>query len=124
PADMQVQRLEDSPRSSRNRPGHVPNRRFYGRSLPDPDQVELAASVLNRAERVMILAGQGAAGAVSELEKSADLLAAPVAKALLGKAILPDDHPHSTGGIGMLGTLPSEEAMEGCDALLIVGSTF
>ncbi|WP_372022010.1 thiamine pyrophosphate-binding protein (plasmid) [Tistrella mobilis] len=124
PADMQVQRLEDSPRSSRNRPGHVPNRRFYGRSLPDPDQVELAASILNRAERVMILAGQGAAGAVAELEKTADLLAAPVAKALLGKAILPEDHPHSTGGIGMLGTLPSEEAMEGCDALLIVGSTF
>ena len=71
-----------------------------------------------------ILAGRGALGARAELERTADLLAAPVAKALLGKAVLPDDHPHTTGGIGILGTLPSQEAMEHCDALLIVGSTF
>jgi pyruvate dehydrogenase (quinone) len=72
----------------------------------------------------MILAGRGAIGARAELERTADLLAAPVAKALLGKAVLPDDHSHSTGGIGILGTLPSQEGMEQCDALLIVGSTF
>jgi pyruvate dehydrogenase (quinone) len=57
-------------------------------------------------------------------ERTAELLAAPVAKALLGKAALPDHHPDSTGGIGILGTLPSQGAMEQCDALLIVGSTF
>ncbi|TIT54148.1 MAG: pyruvate oxidase, partial [Mesorhizobium sp.] len=63
-------------------------------------------------------------GAASELERTAQLLQAPVAKALLGKAVLPDDHPYTTGGIGILGTLASQDMMENCDAVLIVGSTF
>jgi pyruvate dehydrogenase (quinone) len=122
--DIQEQSLEHSERSRRNRPAHVPNRWFEGRRLPDERQLEKAAVVLNAASKVAILAGRGALGARDELERTADLLAAPVAKALLGKAALPDDHPHSTGGIGILGTLPSQEAMEQCDALLIVGSSF
>lgn len=122
--DVQEETLDDASRSKRNRPSHTPDRWFEGGGLPAEEQIEKAAEILNRASRVAILAGRGALVARRELEEAADLLGAPVAKALLGKAALPDDHPHSTGGIGILGTLPSQEAMEECDALLIVGSTF
>lgn len=122
--DVQEQALSEAKRSKRNQPGHVPNRWFEGRRLPTERDIDEAAALLNGASRVMVLAGRGALGASAELERTADLLAAPVAKALLGKVVLPDEHPHSTGGIGMLGTLPSQEAMERCDALLIVGSAF
>ncbi|WP_424811357.1 thiamine pyrophosphate-dependent enzyme [Roseococcus sp. YIM B11640] len=123
-SDVQEQDLGAAERSKRNKPGHVPNRWFEGRRLPREEELAKAAEILNSAQRVAILAGRGALGAQAELERTADLLAAPVAKALLGKAVLPDDHPHSTGGIGILGTRPSQEAMEQCDALLVVGSTF
>ena len=122
--DVQEHSLDQAQRSKRNRPGHVPNRWFDGYRLPSEEELEKAAVILNCASKVVILAGRGALGARAELERTAELLAAPVAKALLGKAALPDHHPHSTGGIGILGTLPSQEAMEQCDALLIVGSTF
>lgn len=122
--DIQEQDIGEAKRSKRNRPGHVPNRWFEGRRLPDEGELDKAAAILNRASKVAILAGRGALDASLELEKTAELLAAPIAKALLGKAVLPDDHPHVTGGIGILGTLPSQEIMERCDALLIVGSTF
>ncbi|WP_065752748.1 thiamine pyrophosphate-dependent enzyme [Bradyrhizobium paxllaeri] len=122
--DVQEQTLDATKRSKRNRPRHVPNRWFEGRRLPTERELDAAAEILNRASRVAILAGRGAIEAREELERAADLLGAPVAKALLGKAVLPDDHPLTTGGIGILGTLPSQELMESCDALLIVGSTF
>jgi pyruvate dehydrogenase (quinone) len=91
---------------------------------PSDDDVKRAAELLNEGKRVAILAGQGALGARKELIETAELLGAPVIKALLGKAVLPDAHPLTTGGIGLLGTRPSQEAMEACDTLLIVGSTF
>jgi pyruvate dehydrogenase (quinone) len=122
--DVQEQSLADAPRSKRNQPKHVPNQWFEGRRLPRDEEIDAAAEILNAASRVAILAGRGALGARTELEHTADLLGAPVAKALLGKAVLPDRHPLTTGGIGLLGTRPSQEVMEGCDALLIVGSTF
>src|SRR4051812_38339728 len=90
--------------------------------LARDDELDQAAEILNAASRVAILAGRGALGARAELESTADLLGAPVAKALLGiysKAVLPETHPLTTGGIGLLGTRPSQGAMEGCDALLI-----
>jgi pyruvate dehydrogenase (quinone)/pyruvate oxidase len=71
---------------------------------------------------VAILAGRGALKAGTQLEKAAEILGAPIIKALLGKSCVPDDSPYTTGGLGLLGTLPSEEAMEECDTLLIVGS--
>ncbi|MGI6852771.1 thiamine pyrophosphate-dependent enzyme [Mesorhizobium sp. 1B3] len=123
-SDVQEQDLQQAKRSKRNRPAHTPDRWFHGNDLPDPAQVERAAEILNQAAKVAILAGRGALTARAELERAADLLAAPVAKALLGKAVLPDDHPHGTGGIGILGTEPSQQALQQCDALLIVGSTF
>jgi pyruvate dehydrogenase (quinone)/pyruvate decarboxylase len=90
---------------------------------PSPDQIAAAANILNSGRKIAILAGQGALPARVELEDVADILAAPVAKSLLGKALMPDDSPLTTGGIGHLGTLPSRQIMEECDTLLILGST-
>ena len=123
-SDVQEMENDEKTRSRRNRPGHAPNHWFEGNKQPDEVELEKAAEILNDASKVAILVGRGALRARAELEKTADLLGAPIAKALLGKAVLPDDHPYTTGGIGILGTLPSQEIMEECDALLIVGSTF
>ncbi|MCG7508275.1 thiamine pyrophosphate-dependent enzyme [Mesorhizobium retamae] len=123
-SDVQEMSTGEAERSQRNRPGHSPNQWFEGSKRPDEAEIEKAAAILNDASKVAILAGRGALKARAELEMTADLLAAPIAKALLGKAVLPDDHSHATGGIGILGTLPSQEIMEECDALLIIGSTF
>ena len=79
---------------------------------------------MNNGKKVAILAGRGALGAADELEQAAELLGAPIIKALLGKAAVPDDSPYTTGGIGLLGTKPSQEAMENCDTLLMVGTSF
>jgi pyruvate dehydrogenase (quinone) len=92
-------------------------------AAPREEELRAAADLLNNANKVAILAGQGALGARAEVERTADLLAAPVARALLGRAVLPDDSPFSTGGIGHLGTEPSQWAMHNCDAVLILGST-
>jgi hypothetical protein len=72
-------------------------------------------------KKIAIMAGRGALGAGEELETLADLLAAPIVKPLLGKACVPDHSPYTTGGIGLLGTAPSQDALEECDTLLIVG---
>jgi pyruvate dehydrogenase (quinone) len=92
--------------------------------VPHVRELERAAAVLNEGSRVAILAGAGALGAADELVQLADVLGAGVAKALLGKAALPDDLPFVTGSIGMLGTRPSWKLMERCDTLLVVGSGF
>jgi pyruvate dehydrogenase (quinone) len=92
-------------------------------AAPRAEDLRAAADLLNSGRKVAILAGQGALAARTEVENVAERLAAPVARALLGRAVLPDDSPLSTGGIGHLGTEPSEWAMHNCDALLILGST-
>jgi pyruvate dehydrogenase (quinone) len=94
------------------------------RVLPQEDELERAAEVLNSGERVAMLVGQGALHATEEVIETAELLGAGVAKALLGKAAVPDDLPFVTGSIGLLGTQPSWELMKGCDTLLVVGSSF
>ncbi len=91
---------------------------------PDPAQLQAAADVLNEGRRVAILAGAGALHATDELIEVAERLGAGVAKALLGKAAVPDDLPFVTGSIGLLGTQPSWEMMERCDTLLMVGTNF
>ncbi|MFL6451125.1 MAG: thiamine pyrophosphate-dependent enzyme [Bryobacteraceae bacterium] len=90
---------------------------------PSAEQLRRAADLLNGGNKVAILVGQGALDARQEVTHVADALGAPVAKALLGKAVLPDDSPFTTGGIGHLGTQPSEWAMHTCDTVLIIGST-
>ena len=94
------------------------------RIVPDNESLRRAADVLNKGERVAILAGQGALGAEAELLQVADTLGAGIAKALLGRAVVPDDVPYVTGSIGLLGTRPSYELMTGCDTLMMVGSSF
>ncbi|MBA3567237.1 MAG: thiamine pyrophosphate-requiring protein [Actinobacteria bacterium] len=94
------------------------------RVVPFDDDLDRAAELLNAGERVAILAGQGALHATDELIEVAEVLGAGVAKALLGKAALPDDLPFVTGSIGLLGTKPSWELMTGCDTLLMVGTSF
>jgi pyruvate dehydrogenase (quinone) len=91
-----------------------------------PKHVDLqrAAEILNSGEKVAMLIGQGAAHAADEVVQVAELLGAGVAKALNGRAALPDDLPFVTGSIGLLGTKPSHDMMMGCDTLLIVGSNF
>ena len=92
--------------------------------VPDDIALREAAEILNAGEKVAILVGQGAKDAFAEVEQVADLLGAGAARALNGRAVLPDDLPWVTGSIGLLGTLPSYELMEGCDTLLMVGSNF
>lgn len=94
------------------------------RVVPQQAELERAAQVLNEGERVAMLVGAGALGCERELLEVADLLGAGVAKALLGKAVLPDDLPHVTGSIGLLGTEPSDLMMQRCDTLLMVGTSF
>lgn len=94
------------------------------RLLPAEKELQAAAEILNAGQRVAILIGAGAFGAAEEVEQVAELLGAGVAKALLGKAVLPDDLPYVTGAIGMLGTKASWELMDGCDTLLMIGSSF
>lgn len=91
---------------------------------PSAELLERAAEILNAGQKVAILAGHGAIHARAELEQLADLLGAPVVKPLLGKSAVPDDSPYSTGGLGLLGTRPSEDVMEQCDTLLIIGSSY
>lgn len=92
--------------------------------LPGKVQLERAARILNEGTRVAILVGRGCLSARDEILMLAEKLGAPIVKALLGKAVVPDDHPYTTGGIGLLGTAPSQDVMEACDTLLIVGSSF
>lgn len=92
--------------------------------VPHESELQAAAEILNAGERVAILAGAGALHATDELIETAELLGAGIAKALLGKAAVPDDLPFVTGSIGLLGTEPSWEMMNGCDTLLMVGSAF
>ncbi len=94
------------------------------RVLPHERDVEHAAEILNDVEKVAILIGQGARGAADEVEDVADLLGAGVAKALLGKDVLADDLPFVTGAVGLLGTIPSNDMLMGCDTLLMVGTSF
>ncbi|HMR65732.1 MAG TPA: thiamine pyrophosphate-requiring protein, partial [Anaerolineae bacterium] len=88
------------------------------------DEIQRAAEVLNSGQKVAILIGAGARRAAAEVVQVADLLGAGVAKALLGKDVLPDDLPFVTGSIGLLGTEPSDYMMKNCDTLLMIGSSF
>jgi pyruvate dehydrogenase (quinone)/pyruvate oxidase len=124
PVDFQEQEIKERQRSKRNIAHHTSD--VYARSarLPHHADLEKAAEILNAGKKVAILAGRGALNATDELEKAAEILGAPIVKALLGKAAVPDDSPYTTGSIGLLGTKPSQEVIEDCDTLLMVGSSF
>jgi pyruvate dehydrogenase (quinone) len=92
--------------------------------VPQAKSVKAAADILNGCKKTVIMVGQGALHAGDMVEKAADVMGAPIVKALLGKAVVPDDSPYTTGGLGLLGTAPSEQAMEECDSLLLIGTSF
>jgi pyruvate dehydrogenase (quinone)/pyruvate oxidase len=122
---VDIQEMEaGAQRSKRNVKDHTSDIYARGARLPAEDELARAAEVLNAGRKVAILAGRGALRATDELEQAAERLAAPVVKALLGKAAVPDDSPYTTGTIGLLGTRPSQEALEECDTLLMVGTSF
>ncbi|MDY6948246.1 MAG: thiamine pyrophosphate-requiring protein [Pseudomonadota bacterium] len=123
PNDMQeLEAPDEQPREH----GFVISGVGYAQPKPVPSAAELsaAADILNAGSKVAILVGAGALQATDELIEVADKLGAGVAKALLGKAALPDDLKFVTGAIGLLGTRPSWQMMEECDTLLMVGTCF
>jgi pyruvate dehydrogenase (quinone) len=122
PVDVQHAPAEDPGRSH----GSVFSSAAWSRPrvLPEDEDLRRAADVLNAGRKVAMLIGQGAAGAQDEVIEAADVLGAGVAKALNGRAALPDDLPFVTGSIGLLGTKTSSDMMADCDTLLMVGSNF
>jgi len=114
----------DGQRSKANVASHSGDVYSEALPLPPPAALRKAADILNGGARVAILAGRGCLTARAEILAVAEKLAAPIVKPLLGKAVVPDDHPYTTGGIGLLGTAPSQEVLEECDTLLIAGSSF
>jgi len=119
-----TQDMETDERSKRNVPNHSSEVPAESGRMPPEKDLERAAAILNEGKKIVILAGQGALNASEELIRVAERLAAPIVKALLGKAVVPDDCPYATGGIGLLGTRASQEALETCDTLLLAGTSF
>ncbi len=123
PSDLQEEPYEAPGHEFKQVPSSDPS--FAHPALaPADDQVRHAADILNAGSKVAVLIGQGARSAAAQVRQLAELTGAGVAKALLGKDVLPDDLPYVTGSIGLLGTRPSYELMRDCDTLLIVGSNF
>lgn len=122
PTDIQDEKSDE--RSKRNVPNHTGTVPARSARLPEEHALLRAAEVLNEGKKIAILVGQGALDARDEVLAVAERLGAPIVKALLGKAVVPDDSVYTTGGIGLLGTKPSQEAVEECDTLLIAGSSF
>ena len=123
PVDLQEQ--EGGERSKRNIRHYADTAVLArGGGVPSDRNLQAAADLLNEGKKVAMLVGRGALGAGDEIEQLAEILGAPVIKALLGKAVIPDDSPYTTGGIGLLGTRPSEDALAACDTLLMIGTSF
>ena len=124
PVDVQDTPVSQGNRSKRNAAHHVSNNMASSAPLAPQADLERAAEVINAGKKIAILAGQGALRASDELIQLADKLGAPIIKALLGRACVPDDSPYTTGSIGLLGTRPSQDAIEGCDTLVMIGTSF
>jgi pyruvate dehydrogenase (quinone) len=124
PKDIQDWDGDDAQRTNMNISRHSGDVFADGAAVPTQEQLRLAAEIINQGSRVAILAGRGCLDARSEILELADKSAAPIVKALLGKGVVPDDNPLTTGGLGLLGTAPSQDAMHECDTLVIAGSSF
>ncbi|MDE2027657.1 MAG: pyruvate oxidase, partial [Candidatus Omnitrophica bacterium] len=123
PKDIQEWRMNGQA-SSANVPAHSAS--IYSMSRPVPSHAELivAAAIINMGKRVVILVGRGALDAREEILQLAVMTQGVIIKALLGKAVVPDDNPYTTGGLGLLGTAPSQDAMQECDTLVMAGTSF
>jgi pyruvate dehydrogenase (quinone) len=124
PKDIQEWTTSDLERSDANIPGHSADLYAAAYPLPSPELLQLAADIINHGKKVAILAGAGCLRARAEILQLAERVAGPIIKPLLGKAVVPDDSPYTTGGIGLLGTAPSQYALADCDTLIIAGSSF
>jgi pyruvate dehydrogenase (quinone) len=124
PKDIQEMSASDQERSDANIRGHSAD--LFAAAYPQPPQkaLEEAAKMINTGSKVAILAGRGCLSCRDEVLQLAEKVAGPIIKPLLGKAVVPDNSPYTTGGIGLLGTAPSQDAMEDCDTLIIAGSGF
>jgi pyruvate dehydrogenase (quinone) len=122
PIDVQEKKLNGQ--FSRHNVAYHTSDVYVAETTPSPSLIEKAAKILNGGSRIVILVGQGALGAGNEVLAVAEKLGAPVVKALLGKAAIPDDNQYSLGGLGLLGTEPSSDAMSDADTLLMVGTSF
>jgi len=122
PSDVQELPYEEPPREH----GAVSSGTGYAPPVvvPRDEDLDRAAEVLNAGAKVAMLVGAGAKGATDEVIEVAELLGAGVAKALNGRAAVPDDLPFVTGSIGLLGTKPSDDMMQGADTLLMIGTGF
>jgi pyruvate dehydrogenase (quinone) len=123
PSDLQMEKAVEAPPREHGTV-HSGIGMTLRHTVPAENDLKFAASVLNDGKRVAMLVGAGALHATAEIIEVAERLGAGVAKALLGKAAVPDDLTYVTGSIGLLGTHPSWELMERCDTLLMVGSSF
>lgn len=124
PKDIQEWDTSERNRSDANIKSHSENR--YSPTYPQPSSELLhrAAEIINKGKKVAILAGCGALGAREEVTRLAETVGGPVIKPLLGKAVLPDRSPYTTGGIGLLGTAPSQDALAECDTFVMIGTSF
>ncbi|MEN3332610.1 MAG: hypothetical protein V7641_1975 [Blastocatellia bacterium] len=124
PKDIQDWDDGDEVRSKANLPGHSGDLFAPARPLPPRAVIEQAVNLINKGQKVIILAGRGCLDARDEVLQLAERIGGVIIKPLLGKGVVPDDSPYTTGGIGLLGTAPSQDAMEACDTLIIIGSSF
>ena len=124
PKDIQEWPVSDKMRSNANVKGHSGEWHQPPSSVPAESLLHQAAEIINESSRISILVGRGALHARDEVSRLAEAVGGPVVKALLGKGVLPDRSPYTTGGLGLLGTAPSVDAMEECDTLIIIGSSF
>jgi pyruvate dehydrogenase (quinone) len=124
PKDIQDWTTSDEHRTAMNIPEHSADIFAEARPLPPRELIQQAADLINDGSKVAILVGPGCLRARDQVLELADKVGGPVVKALLGKAVVPDASPYTTGGIGLLGTAPSGEVMKECDTLIIAGSSF
>ncbi|MGB8130149.1 MAG: thiamine pyrophosphate-dependent enzyme, partial [Candidatus Angelobacter sp.] len=124
PKDIQEWPVTDKHRSSANVLHHSGDWSAPSTAKPADSLLRQAAEIINAGSKVTVFVGRGALGAREEVAQLAGIVGGPVVKALLGKAVLPDRSPYTTGGIGLLGTSPSVDAMNDCDTLIMIGTSY
>ncbi len=123
PIDIQSGEAVTGDRSIKNIEGHSAVTAIDGQRVPPRARLEQAAKALSGGSRTVIFVGAGGRGAGDELEAVAEKLGAPIVKAMLGKDAVPDDSPYCLGGYALVGTRPAQNALQGCDTIMIVGSS-
>lgn len=124
PKDIQEWKVSNDHRSSGNVAHHSADYRVPSTAKPGQSLIQKAADVINQGSKVVLLVGRGALGCTEEVTQLADKVGGPVVKALLGKGVVPDRSPYTTGGIGLLGTAPSLDAMQECDTIIMIGTSY